>query len=158
MENIRTTSSTTATIERKVFQPRLIIQALVFTSILYYSVGHTPPDTTGKISPSVRSATLSASVGNSVLQYASQQLGLPTSELRIVYAQPQNWSDDCLELRESGVSCIQMPVPGWQVAIATKKQRWIYRTNGSGTVIRLEGGTSSPSTARKEAAIAQALR
>jgi hypothetical protein len=46
MENIDTQGSATATIERKMIQPRLIIQALAFTGVLYFSVGQTPPNST----------------------------------------------------------------------------------------------------------------
>jgi hypothetical protein len=36
-----------------------------------------------------------------------------------------------------------MAVPGWQVAVASRRQRWLYRTNASGSVIKLERGTTS---------------
>lgn len=146
MEDINTQGSTTATIQKKALQPRLIIQALAFTGILHFSVGQIPSNTTGAMYQSVQTGTsLSPSVSKSVLQYASQQLGLPTSTLRIVHAQPRTWSDNCLGLRSSGVSCTQMPVPGWQVTVTSGQQPWIYRTNTSGSVIELEGGITSAS-------------
>jgi hypothetical protein len=43
-----------------------------------------------------------------------------------------------------------VPVSGWQVAVASGKQQWIYRTDASGLVIKLERGTSLPSQKRKE--------
>jgi len=153
MEDINNTSSATKVIERKLLQPHLIIQALAFTGILYFSVGQAPQNTTGMISQSVQtSGNLSTAMSNSVLQHASQQSGLPTSALRIVHAQQQTWSDNCLGLGESEVSCTQMPVPGWQVAVANGQQRWIYRTNASGSVIKLERGFSSPSKGRGKVA------
>lgn len=139
MEDTNTRGSTTATFERKVIQPRLIIQALAFTGILYFCVGQTPPDTTKTLLGPVRtSTTFSSAVENSVLQHASQQSGLPTSALGIVQAREQTWSDSCLGLADSGVLCSQMPVPGWQIAVGSGQQRWIYRTNASGSVIKLE--------------------
>ncbi|NEQ29318.1 MAG: hypothetical protein F6K28_62415 [Microcoleus sp. SIO2G3] len=152
MEDINTRGSATKTIATKLFQPRLIIQSLAFTGILYFSVGQTPPTPpTGVTSQLIRSSTpLSTSVGNTVLQHASQQSGLPTSELRIVQAQPQTWSDNCLGLRELGTSCTQVPVSGWQVAVASGKQQWVYRTDASGSVIKLERGTSLPTQKHKE--------
>jgi hypothetical protein len=72
MEDINNRGSTAATIEKKVIQPRLVIQALAFTGILYFCVGQTPPNTTRVASQSVHnSAPLLASVENSVLQHAS---------------------------------------------------------------------------------------
>lgn len=146
MENINNKISATATIENKVIRPRLIIQALAFTGILYFCVGNRPPDTARSIfHPIGTSTTLSAAVGNSVLQHTSQQSGLPPSALRIVQARPQTWSDDCLGLIDSRGSCSQMQVPGWQVAVVSGQQRWIYRTNASGSMIKLESNTGLPS-------------
>lgn len=144
MEDINNTGSTTATLEKRVIQPRLIVQALAFTGILYFCVGQAPPDTGGTIFPSVRSnsTALSSTVSHTVLQQASQQSGLPTSALKIVQAQPQTWSDSCLELGDSKVPCTQISVSGWQVTVASKQNRWIYRTDDSGSVIKLQGNAT----------------
>jgi hypothetical protein len=153
MEDIRNTGSDTATIETKILRPGLIVQALAFTGILYFSVGHTPPNTTGAIHQSVQTSVItSASVGHSVLHHASQHSGLPASSLRIVSIQSQTWSDSCLGLGNAELFCTQIPVSGWQIAIASGQQRWIYRTNASASVIKLENGASSPSTNSKELA------
>ncbi|HEY9675325.1 MAG TPA: hypothetical protein V6D11_28040 [Waterburya sp.] len=150
MEDINTRGSTTATIERKVIQPRLIIQALAFTGILYFCIGQTPPEQSRPLfSSRETSTTLSSSIGNSVLQQASLQSGLPTSALRIAQARPQTWLDNCLGLVDSGAFCTQIPVPGWQVAVTSQEKRWIYRTDASGSVIKLEVGTvSAPKQSR----------
>lgn len=160
MEDINNRGSTVATIEKKVIQPRLVIQALAFTGILYFCVGQTPPNTTRVVSQSVHnSPPLLASVENSVLQHASEQLRLPAAALRIIRTQPQTWSDNCLGLRDSEIFCTQIPVPGWQVAVASGKQSWIYRTNASGSVIKMEQNTSSPTSKEsREVALAIAKR
>jgi hypothetical protein len=160
MEDINNRGSTAATFEKKVIQPRLVIQALAFTGILYFCIGQTPPNTTRVVSQSVHnSAPLLASVENSVLQHASEQLRLPASALRILRTQPQTWSDNCLGLRDSEIFCTQIPVPGWQVAVVSGKQSWIYRTNASGSVIKMEQNTSSPTSKEsKEVALAIAKR
>ncbi len=142
--NNHSSSSDIERIAKRALRPSLIIQALAFTGILYFSVGHTPPDRIEAIYQPVQpSPSLSASIGNSVLLQASQELGLPTSGLRIVHAQPQTWLDKCLGLGESGVVCTPMSISGWQVAVASGRQRWLYRTNASGSVIKLERGTTS---------------
>lgn len=139
MEDINTTISDTATIARRVLRPGLIIQALVFTGILHFSVVQTPKESIWVTDQTVQTgATLSPSIGDSVLNYAAQQSSLPTSDLRIIHAQPQTWSDNCLGLDNSRVACTQRAIPGWQVAVASGQQRWIYRTNASGSVIKLE--------------------
>lgn len=144
MKDINTTGLTTATVGKKVIQPRLLIQALAFTGILYFIVSQTPPETTQTGDRTNRtSATVATSVADSILQHASQQSGLPASALRIVRAQPQTWSDNCLGLRNSIDSCTPMPIQGWQVAVASDRQHWIYRTDASGSVIKVEQNTSS---------------
>ncbi len=156
MDNINPTSSTTKTIAQRAIRPRLLLQALAFTGILYFSVVQAPPNTKRSTFQSIQTrAPLSASVSNSVLRHASQQLGVPTSALRVIHAQPTTWSDDCLELGDSEVLCTQMSVPGGQVAIASRQRSWIYRSNASGSVIKLERGTSSPSKKSKEVALAK---
>lgn len=148
MEDTNTRGSTTAhTFERKVIQPGLIIQALAFTGILYFCMGQAPPETARTFFyPIGTNANLSTAVGNSVLRHASQHSGLPASSLQIAQARPQTWSDNCLGLADFEVSCTLLPVPGWQVAVVSGQRRWIYRTNASGSVIKLEKGTSSPSS------------
>lgn len=154
MENMNNKGSTTASIETKVMRLRLGIQSLAFTGILYFCVGQTPPTTTNVIDNSVGSgAMLSASVEKGVLQHASQKSGLPTSALRIVRAQAHTWSDNCLGMRDS-IFCTQISVPGWQVAVASEKQSWIYRTNASGSLIKMEQDTSVPSKESKGVALA----
>ncbi|AFZ17218.1 hypothetical protein [Allocoleopsis franciscana] len=147
MEDTNTRGSATATFERKVIQPRLIIQALAFTGILYFCIGQTPPDTTRPLFRPVETrTTFSTPVSHSVLQHVSQQSGLPTTALRIVQARPQTWQDNCLELADSRALCTKMTVPGWQIAVMSGQQRWIYRTNASGSVMKLESAISSPSS------------
>jgi hypothetical protein len=155
MDNINNRVSTTGTIDQQLLQPRLILQAIAFTAILYFCAGQTPPNPSSRvISQSVQSPPpLSDAVSHSVLRHASQLSGLPTSALRVIDAKPQTWSDNCLGLSESEVSCIQTPVLGWQVAVASEQKRWIYRTNISGSIIKLERGISLPKKESKEVAL-----
>lgn len=139
MKEITTTNSETGTIGNKLFQPHLIIQALAFTAILHFCLSDTFPNhTTIRYEPVQTEIYLSKSVSKAVLQYTAKHSHLPISSLHLVDAQPYTWSDKCLGLGQSGVNCTQMPVPGWQIAIASGQQRWLYRTNASGSVIKLE--------------------
>ena len=161
MEDINDRGSTTAIIGKTVIRPRLLFQSLAFTGILYFCVGQAPPDRTEEInrSPQTRSALsfgntndrnsttlslLSPRFENSVLQHASKQLGLPTSALRITHAQSQTWSDNCLGIHDHEIFCSQTPVPGWQVEVKSGKKSWIYRTNASGSLIKIELQTNTP--------------
>lgn len=152
MEDINN-KSTVAIISKTLIRPRLLMQALAFTGILYFCVGQAPPRPTEVINQSspTRSRTfgsllLPPNFENYLLQHASKQLGLPTSVLRITHAQSQIWSDNCLELGEPEIFCNKTPVPGWQVEVQSGEQTWIYRTNASGTVIKIDWQTKTPAT------------
>lgn len=146
MQELTPSGSSAPIIGEKTSQPRLIIQALVFTGILYLTAGLTLPNTKIGISkPSQTNAILLTSVQNAVLQDVSAHSGLPKSALNIVETQQQTWQNDCLGVNKVGVLCAQTKVPGWQVTIVSARQRWIYRTNASGSVVKLAAATISDS-------------
>ncbi|NET59295.1 MAG: hypothetical protein F6K47_25095 [Symploca sp. SIO2E6] len=138
MEDISNTSPASRMNEKQAIQLPLIVQALAFTAILHFSVIQTPSNQPpGTYPTSQTSSTLSAPIVNPVLQQASQDLKLPTSALRIINVQKQTWSDNCLELSDSGVVCTRRRVSGWQVTVAHEHNQWIYRSDASGAVIKL---------------------
>ena len=81
-----------------------------------------------------RPVSIPTPVAKAVLRSASQQLGLPTSQLRIVQTQKRTWQDGCLGLARSGEVCTQALVSGYRVTVAGGSHRLVYRTNASGTV------------------------
>ncbi len=88
------------------------------------------------------SAQLPAKVANPVLKDASKRSNLPISDLRIVQAERQTWSDGCLGLAPPGVFCTAIVVPGALVAVAAGQQIRVYRTDESGG-FRLDEAASS---------------
>lgn len=78
------------------------------------------------------SSKLPDKVANPVLKDASKRSNLPISNLRIVQAEQQTWSDGCLGLAPPGVFCTAIVLPGWLVAVATGQQILVYRTDQSG--------------------------
>ncbi|MGI8504383.1 MAG: S-layer homology domain-containing protein [Hassallia sp.] len=89
---------------------------------------------------------LPLSVKSAVLQDISQRAEVEMSALRVVKAQKQSWSDGCLGL-ESEAICTQSTVPGWQVVVTSEQQMWVYRTDESGKVAKLDEGSSQAVTA-----------
>ncbi|MGB3206654.1 MAG: hypothetical protein WBB28_16840 [Crinalium sp.] len=83
------------------------------------------------------------SVTNAVLREVSRRTGLPTSDFRIVESQRRNWSNGCLGLFSPGIACTQAIVPGWRIVVANGQQRWVYRTNESGSVVKLDTAASN---------------
>lgn len=80
-------------------------------------------------------------VAQAVLKDATRQPNVYRG-LRIVQAEPQDWPDGCLGLAERGVFCTQAIVPGWRVLLEDEGQTFVYRTNASGSVVKLENGAT----------------
>ena len=83
------------------------------------------------------------SVNDAVLREVSRRASLPTSAFRIVESQRQNWSNGCLGLSSPGIACTGAIVPGWRIVVANGQQRWVYRTNESGSVVKLDTAASN---------------
>ncbi|RCJ30612.1 S-layer protein [Nostoc minutum NIES-26] len=81
-----------------------------------------------------------------VLQDISERTGSEMSDLRVVKARQQTWADGCLGLKTDEI-CSQAIVPGWQVIVANQQQIWVYRTDKSGTVAKLDEGSTQAITA-----------
>lgn len=84
------------------------------------------------------SVQLPRSVEQAVRQDLSQQLNIPQRDITIVGFTPQTWSDGCLGLGGAAESCLQAQVEGWRVEASANQQTWIYRTDKTANVIRLE--------------------
>lgn len=78
------------------------------------------------------------SVAKSVLQDASKRSSISTEKLRIIGSVRRDWSDGCLGLAQSGTMCTQQVIPGWQVKVVSGQKTLVYRTNNSGSIVKLE--------------------
>ncbi len=159
MEEITTTGSPAATLNKTAKQPRPFFLALLLTSALYFGVRQPVSHTAVAVSESSQTNTsLSVSVKDAVIQDLSHREALPKSALRIVEAKQLTWFDRCLNIADSDVWCSQALVPGWQVTVASTQKRWIYLTNTSGSVVKLDNTIPSSSTKIQEVAIAMNFR
>lgn len=146
MKSIIPNGSAEVTSEPSANQPRPFVLAVALTAILYFSVGSTLPRTTSPFSSrtSQVSANVSASVAKAVLKDVSQRAQMPASALRIVHAEPYTWGNECLDLQDQRAVCNQMQVSGWQIIVAGGPRRWVYRTNATGSLVKLHQGTVMP--------------
>ncbi|MGB5961085.1 MAG: hypothetical protein WBG73_10540 [Coleofasciculaceae cyanobacterium] len=78
------------------------------------------------------------SVQNAVLRDLANRTRFNISTLRIVQAERQQWSDGCLGLGGPNEPCTANIVPGWRVTVEGGRQTFIYRTNESGSIVKLE--------------------
>jgi hypothetical protein len=81
---------------------------------------------------------LSQSVTDAIFKEVSQKSGIEASKLRIVKVEQEDWSDGCLGLGGADVACNQAIVPGWRVIVASGEQSWVYRTDASGSLVKLD--------------------
>ena len=84
------------------------------------------------------SSDLPNSVKNAVLRDLANRTRFDISALRIVQAEPQEWPGSCLGLGGASEPCTANIVPGWRVTAEGGRQTFIYRTNESGSVVKLE--------------------
>ena len=102
-------------------------------------------------------ASVSKCVADAVKVDLSGRLQVPADAVRIVSAERRQWPNGCLGISSPGVFCTQAIVPGWVVTAAIARggnaqQRWVYHTNETGSVVKLNqsggfsdsGGTVKP--------------
>lgn len=148
MENTITTGAIKATLNQTTKtsgKPNPFVLALVFTTVLCFAVRPSINRSTKIVVESGASQTaLSESVADAVVKDLSKRSGLPKSELKIIDAQQLILSDRCLISKNSNLLCVESEIPGWQITVASGKKRWVYRTNKSGSMLKLDNGNVAP--------------
>lgn len=81
-------------------------------------------------------------VQSAVLRNAVQRTSRPVAAFRIIEAEKRTWPNGCLGLSEPGTFCTEVIVPGWQVVVTDGQRTWTYRTNNSGSTVKLETRSS----------------
>jgi hypothetical protein len=160
MEEITTTSTGVTTPNTTTKQPRPFVLALLLTGVLYFGVKPTLPTESSVLESGLTrtTTTVSTPVADAVLQDLSVRSGLPKSDLQIVQAKALTWQDVCLGLSHSSNVCKETPVPGWRVKVTNGSLHWFYRTDSSGSLVKLEKDITSPSQKIGEDAIAMNFR
>lgn len=87
---------------------------------------------------SAKEIELPPEVQSAVLEAAATRTSRPVSTLRILEANPRNWSDGCLGLAQPDQLCTQVITPGWRIIVTDGRRNWIYRTDDMGEAIELE--------------------
>ncbi|MFM7382109.1 MAG: hypothetical protein ACKO1W_03490 [Microcystaceae cyanobacterium] len=87
-----------------------------------------PPKTSSQAPSSVIQATI---------QDLSRRLKIPAQQIRVQQTQAQTWPNGCLGLGKPDELCTQALVPGWQVILGQGNKTWTYRTNQTGSQLRL---------------------
>lgn len=80
-------------------------------------------------------------VTQAVLETLSSQTGLPENTFQVVSVEAKTWPDACLGLPQEEEMCAQVLVSGHKITVVSEEKQWIYRSDESGTEIRLESET-----------------
>lgn len=78
-------------------------------------------------------------VAEATRQDLSRQVGIPVEKLRITESSRKTWPDGCLGLPKPDQLCTQALVEGWHITLSDGSKTWVYRTDGKGRVLRLDG-------------------
>lgn len=82
--------------------------------------------------------TLPPEVQSAVFEDTVNRTSKTADALRVVEAEPHNWTDGCLGLAKPEEICTQAIVPGWRVIVSDGLREWSYRTDDSGSLVKLE--------------------
>ena len=80
-------------------------------------------------------ANLPGGLVNAVLKDVMMRSQLPSANLQIVEAEARIWRDDCLGLPSEQPGCPAVLVSGWKITVESGQQRWVYRTDRTGSQI-----------------------
>jgi hypothetical protein len=143
-------------------QPRPLVLALILTSMIAFEAHPTLTNNAGAVSNPFEFKNkialikgeligqnqvenlpngLPQKVADAVFQDISKKQGISPKKLRILEAKKRTWPNGCLGLAEKDVFCTEVIVSGWQLTVTNQHQsqaHWVYRTNNSGTVVKLE--------------------
>lgn len=86
---------------------------------------------------------LPARIANAVILDLSKRTGIAPGRLQVTQASRQTWSNGCLGLARPDEICTQALVEGWRVVVSNNRRTWVYRTDRTGRVLRLEGRTGA---------------
>jgi hypothetical protein len=81
---------------------------------------------------------LPSEVETSVKEALSARTGIAVEEIEVVGAEHREWSDACLGLAEEGEVCAEVITPGWQVTLRAEGEEYVFRTDETADVIRME--------------------
>lgn len=127
---------------QKTFKPSRQVLTVALTGLLLMSSAAVSRQSalSAPLNPEVaqQSLQLPQSVEQKVRQDLAQRLNVPLRDLRVANFTPQTWSDGCLGLGGPAESCLQAQVEGWRVEVTNGQQTWVYRTDKTATVLRLE--------------------
>lgn len=88
--------------------------------------------------PSTSSDRLPRSIARRVRRDLAQRLNVSPQSLNVTRASRETWPDSCLGLAAANERCATATVAGWRVEVSNGQRSWVYRTDQTAQVLRLE--------------------
>jgi hypothetical protein len=88
--------------------------------------------------PRQTNASLPSQLLQAIRQDLASRLKSSVETLNVVQATPRNWPNTCLGLAQAGEFCGQQIISGWRVVVSSQDQTWVYRSDATGKLLRLE--------------------
>jgi hypothetical protein len=82
-------------------------------------------------------------VADAVAQAAAPLLKVSANQVELLSFEQKTWPDGCLGLASNTEFCTTVLTPGWLVVVGANQQRLTYRTNETGSVVRLDTAASN---------------
>lgn len=127
----------------------ILVAILLVVGVLYYAIVRL--DIFGgpfRQSAEAPNATTSATSGNAGVFRAesvarareelARQLSLDQASIRVASIEEEIWSNGCLGLPEPNEACMMALVPGFRIELEAGGKTYLFRSNASGTVLRLQ--------------------
>jgi hypothetical protein len=86
----------------------------------------------------IAQVSLPKSVETSIRQDLSRRTKIKRDKFTIQQFSRQTWPDGCLGLGGANELCTQALVEGWRVVMSYQGKTWVYRSDDTGMVVRLE--------------------
>jgi len=68
----------------------------------------------------------------------ARQINIPVDQINLVSIQAATWRDACLGIYDPDRMCAQEITPGYRIILAAQGKNYIFRTNKTGSIVRLE--------------------
>lgn len=111
---------------------RKAIAAVLLLSAVLAACAAPSGDPTAKPVPELPAAVIAARAELSATE------GIPVEEIEVTSYESREWTDGCLGLGRADEGCLQVITPGYQVVMEAAGDRFVYRTDQTGLVIRRE--------------------
>jgi hypothetical protein len=97
----------------------------------------TPPLATTTPPPTQTPQPVIPPAAESVAAMLAQQLGVSTTDVKVLEATPKEWSDSCLGAGRISESCAAVITPGYLIRLAVQAAEYVYHTDRDAYQVRL---------------------